>query len=556
MDRIRTWARSLFSRETLKDDAVAGLVLGVESVPDGLANGLLAGVNPVFGLYGYMVGTVAGALSTSAVFMVVQGTGAMAIIMSDVPAVTRGDDGGRALFTLAILTGVLMLVAGLLRLGSLLRWVSNAVMVGFINAVGVNIILGQLNDFSGYQAQGANRVLRALDLLFHLGQAHWPSILIGTATVVLIIVLERTMLGSLGMVVAVMATSALAALFGGEVAQLNQITDIPRSLPSLVLPDLRLIFELSVPAASLTFVGLVLGAGISANFPNPDSKYPEASRDFIGQGVANIAAGLFQGTPVGGSMSSSSLIKEAGAKSKTALLIAGVVMAGCVLLLGDLVGLVAMPALAGLLMLGGFRTIKLHDIKAVWRTGTTQATVLTVTFVLTMLIPLQTAVLVGAGISVILYVIRQSNRVTIKEWEIGEDGRNRELDPPEEVPPDRVLVLQPYGSLFFAAAPTFEKALPKVTGATRNSVVILRLRGKSDLGTTFMEVISRYALQLQAADSKLVIVSAAERVIEQLAVTGVTDIVGADSIYPSDEWVGATLARAHADATTWLSSRT
>ena len=87
-------------------------------------------------------------------------------------------------------------------------------------------------------------------------------------------------------------------------------------------------------------------------------------------------------------------------------------------------------------------------------------------------------------------------------------------------------------------------------------MVILRLRGKSDLGTTFMEVISRYALQLRAADSKLVIVSAAERVIEQLAVTGVTDIVGADSIYPSDEWVGATLARAHADATTWLSSRT
>jgi SulP family sulfate permease len=172
-----------------------------------------------------------------------------------------------------------------------------------------------------------------------------------------------------------------------------------------------------------------------------------------------------------------------------------------------------------------------------------------------MIIPLQTAVMAGAGISVILYVIRQSNRVTVKEWVIDDSGRMREVDPPAEVPPDRVIVLQPYGSLFFAAAPTFEGALPKVTSSSRNSVVILRLRGKSDLGTTFMEVISRYGSQLRDADSKLVIVSAADRVIEQLAITGVTEIVGPENIYPSDEWVGATLTRARADAVSWVDQR-
>ena len=92
MTRLKTWTRSLFNRETLREDAVAGLVLGVESVPDGLAGGLLAGVNPVFGLYAYMVGTVTGAFFTSATFMAVQATGAMAIVVSDVPAVHSGDD--------------------------------------------------------------------------------------------------------------------------------------------------------------------------------------------------------------------------------------------------------------------------------------------------------------------------------------------------------------------------------------------------------------------------------------------------------------------------------
>lgn len=532
---------------------MAGVVLGIESVPDGLAGGLLAGVNPVFGLYGYMMGTFSGGFFTSSSFMAVQATGAMAIIVADVTVVHEADDPDRALFTLAIVTGVVMLVAGLFKLGSMLRWVSNAVMVGFINAVGVNIILGQLDNFSGYEAVGENRVLRAFDLLFNLGKAHFPTIAIGVITIVLIVLLERTRLGPLGMVVAVIIGSVAALPLAG-VAVLNDIADIPNSLPLPVLPDLRLVPALLLPALSLAFVGLVQGAGISANFPNPDGSYPDVSEDFVGQGVANIAAGVFQGMPVGGSMSASSLVKTAGARSRTALVIAGVVMAITILVFGQTVGYIAMPALAGLLMLVGYRTVKPDDIKAVWKTGRMRATVMTVTFVLTMLIPLQNAVLVGVGISLILFVIRQSNDVTIKRWLIPEPGVMIEVDPPETVPPDEVVALQPYGSLFFAAAPVFEEKLPEVTGESTNSVVILRLRGRSDIGTTFMDVLERYARSLIDVDSRLMIVSASDRIQEQLEVTGVTAVVGRDGIYPSDERVGATLSRAFEDATQWVAS--
>ena len=145
--------RSLFRRKTLKDDGMAGLVLGVESVPDSLASGLLAGVNPVYGLYGYLYGMVGGALFTSTTYMAVQATGAMSIIVADVDLAGR-DDPGRSLFTLSIATGLVMIVAGLLRLGGLLRFVSNSVMTGFITAVGLNIVLGQVGDFTGYDANG------------------------------------------------------------------------------------------------------------------------------------------------------------------------------------------------------------------------------------------------------------------------------------------------------------------------------------------------------------------------------------------------------------------
>ena len=117
-----------------------------------------------------------------------------------------------------------------------------------------------------------------------------------------------------------------------------------------------------------------------------------------------MAAGVFQGMPVGGSLSASSLNKNAGARSRLALVIASMVMAIVVLVFSGLVGHIAMPALAGLLMLIGFRTIKLADLRSVWRTGAIQKAVLLTTFVLTMLIALQYAVLVGVGLSVILHV--------------------------------------------------------------------------------------------------------------------------------------------------------
>lgn len=543
---------SLFSRKSLRDDTVAGVVLGVESVPDGLAAGLLAGVNPVFGLYSYMVGVFAGGLGTSAVFMAVQGTGALAVIVADVPQVHSGANPERALFTLTILTGVVMLMAGLLKLGTLLRWVSNSVMVGFINAIGVNVILGQLDNLSGYEAEGLNRVTRALNLLLNLGEVHWRSFAIGAATVALIILLERTRVGPLGLVVGVIATSAVVPLFGWTVLHLNDIAEVPGSLPLPIWPDLTAIPSLLIPAGALAFIGLVQGAGISASFPNPDGSYPDASRDFIGQGAANIAAGFFQGIPVGGSTSASALIREAGAKSKTAHLVAGVVMAISIIALGPAVGYVAMPALAGLLILVGYRTVKPHDIKAVWRTGRTQAVVMGVTFTLTMIIPLHIAVLVGVGISIILYVIKQSGRITVRRLIVREDGRLREDDAPSTVGAHEVVALQPYGSLFFASAPVFEEMLPEITSASVRSVVIIRLRGQTELGSTFMEVLSRYGASLQDAGSRLVINYPDQRTRYQLEATGVAAQLGEENLYESDEWHGATLIKAYTDALTWV----
>ena len=539
----------------LRYDLVAGSVLGIESVPDGLATGLLAGVNPLAGVYGYMVGVVGGAVATSSVFMAVQGTGAMAILVADVGAVHHAADPGRALFTLTMMTGVVMMAAGLLKLGGLLRFVSNAVMVGFINAVGVNIVLGQLANLTGYSSPLGSRLTRALDTLLHPGRLHWQSVVIGVATMVLIVVLERTPLGSLGLVVAVIVTSAIAMGLGWDVAKVHDLGAELGTLPRPQFPQLSLVPSLLVPALSLAIVGVVQGAGISANFPNPDGSFPDASRDFTGQGVANVASGVFQGMPVGGSVSASSLNKAAGARTRMSLVIAGAVMAVIILLLGRPIGNVAMPALAGLLIVIGVRTIKPADLASVWKTGVAQRVVMVSTFLFTILIPLQYAVLAGVAISMALYVVGESNKVSVRRRFFTEDGHVIEAEPPDRLPASEVVILQPYGSLFFAAAPLFAAALPTPTPESRNAVVILRLRERSDVGSTFIDVLRGYAESLAGVGSKLVLVSLNERLAEQFRVTGLADLIGAENMYQSTDRVGAASEQAYRDALVWVAAR-
>jgi sulfate permease, SulP family len=532
-------------------DVTAGVTLGLVSVPDGLAMGLLAGLSPVAGLYGYLVGTVAGALATSSVLMSVQATGAMAVLIADVPALHGAQEPARALATLGLLTGAVMLILGALRLGTLMRFVPNAVLTGFVNAVAVNIVLGQLSGLTGYDSDRGSRLTRALDTALNPGSFHWPTVLVGAATIALIVALERTRLRSLGLLVAVVVTSGLAAALGPfeAVEQLRDIAEIPASLPRPVLPAFGLVPTLLLPAISLAFVGLVQGAAISQTVTNPDGTFPDVSGDFRGQGVANVASGLLRGMPVGGSMSATALLTAAGARSRLANATAGIVIALAILLLSDLVALVAMPALAGLLILVGYRTLKVEQVRLVWQTGPTQATVLATTFVLTLIIPLQYAVLVGVGVSVILYVVGQSNRVRVVRLTLpGPQAYPAESVPPPMIEAGETVVLAVYGSLFFASAPVFEQQLPDIDPLAGGGAVVLVLRGHDDLGSTFLQALRRYQDKLLAAEGHLLLAGVEDRALVQLRDTGMLERIGPDNVFRVTPMLGEALQEAAARA--------
>ncbi|SFR86471.1 sulfate permease, SulP family [Microbacterium sp. cf046] len=548
---MRAALRKLFSRKTIGKDAVAGLVLGVEAVPDGLAAGLLAGINPLAGLYAYLFGMVGATFLTSSTFMAVQATGAMALIVSDSDLQSRADP-DRALYTLAIMTGIVMIIAGLLGGGRLVRFVPTAVMTGFLTAVGVNIILGQLSNFTGFDSKGTNRLTKLFDLLLHVPQWSLASVTVGLLVIGLIYLFRFTPVGSLGLVIAVVLGSGLAVLLNiwlaTPVLLLDDIVEVPRGLPAPVLPNIVDVPFLLLPAFSLAFVGVIQGAAVSASLPTPDGKPADTSRDFIGQGAGNIAAGFFQGMPVGGSMSGSSLIVAAGARTRLVFIIAGAVMALVILVASDLVGFVAMPALAGLLIVIGIGAIKPSRVYSVIKSGPLPTAIMAVTFGLTLVIPLQFAVLVGVGLGIILFVAQQSNRVRVRQVHVLEGGRIRESEPVPTIPAGAVVILQPYGSLFFASAPIFEHQLPVVSRESEGAVVIIRLRGTDQIGLSLIEVLRRYAHDLNDADASLKLVISEKLVLDQIESSGFAAELGEGNVYRSTEWIGETVRQAYSDA--------
>ena len=543
------------ARGDILPDFLAGLTLAIALIPDGMASAILAGVNPAFGLHAVMVAVIAGALFTDSVFMCVATTGAMSVAMGSVLANYGGDFDARshALFALVILIGLFQLILGLLRWGSMIRFVSNAVMTGFINGVGVLIILGQLRQFTGYESHGDNRLAMLADSLAHANQFDLHTVTVGVLTIALILALRRTRLKVIASLAAVILVSAMVPLFGlRSVPLVGSIGEMPASMPHPMLPNLALMPDLILSAIAIGLIGLVQGAGVSRKYPNPDGSFADPSRDFMGQGIANLLSGLFQGMQVGGSVSQTALTVGAGARSRWAHIMAGGTIALIVLLLGVQVKLLAIPCLAGLLILTGFQIIRLEEMKTVWETNTAARIAMVTTFIGILVLPIQIAVFLGVVISILMYVFRQSNAVRIKEWVFTEGSLlPSEREAPAQLADASVTVLMAYGSLFFAAAGTLEDQLPRI-GAARRPVVILLMRGRKDVGSSFIEVLRRYNNRIRANNGKLMLAGVNDLVYDQLARTGVLNELGSGSVFIMTDQLGDALSEAFAAARQWI----
>ena len=159
------------------------------------------------------------------------------------------------------------------------------------------------------------------------------------------------------------------------------------------------------------------------------------------------------------------------------------------------------------------------------------------------------------ALAIILFVFLQSNKITVKDWAWEPGQLPVECDPPQIVPPEEITILVPYGSVFYAAAPMFEEQLPEVSDASRHAVVIIGLRGETDVGSTFLEVLARYARSLDEQESKLMLTGVDQNVRDQIERTGVIQDIGRENIFLATEELGRALLDAEAAAEAWIAAQ-
>lgn len=550
---VNSIRRRLPSRSAMREDVAAGMSLAVGNVPDGMANGFLVGVNPIHGLYATMIAPIVGGALSSTRLMVITTTAAASLTASQPLSEMPPEARTAALFVMVVLAGCFQVAFGLLGLARLTRFVSYSVTTGFMTGVSVLLILSQLPTIAGYTAIGANRVLQTLDLITNVRAVDPTSLGLGIVTAGLALWLPRTPLRGFGRLVAIIVPSIVVALLSLDGVQVvGDLGRIQRAMPTPEMPSLfRLAPGVLTGALSIAAVVLVQGMGVAQSVPNRDGTRTVMRQDIIAQGVANIASGLFRGLPVGGSVSSTALSVVSGARSQWAGIFAGLWMAFIVLGVPELVAGVAMPALGALLILAGWVSIKPRELVAVWHTGWPSRLAGVTTFLGTLFLPIQAAVGLGIVLAALLYVNDSSTDISIVELVERGDGAIEERPPGERLRAG-VTVLDVYGQLFYAGARTLDGLLPRPHPDIAHPVVVLRLRGRTVIGATLVDVLARYAEDLRRAGGRLYLADVNGTARDQVLRTRKLRLSGPVRIFEATPIVWESTRLAITDAEAWL----
>jgi SulP family sulfate permease len=537
----------------LRQDVLAGFVNAVVSVPDGLASAALAGVNPVYGLYTSVAAPLVGSAIVSGQLMQIATTSASALAAGQAIATYPAAQRDQALFLLVGLTGVCLAAFAALKLGRLVRFVSHAVMTGFLAGVAVLLILDQTAPLLGVAPRGTNELAQFFNLVTHVSESSATTSITGVLSLALLYGLGRTRLATVSSVVALIVPSLLVTVLGwDDVQRVADVSPIPFGLAIPAVPDFALLTpKLMMWAFAIAVIVAVQGAGVSQSIDNPDGSDIDPSRDLAAQGAANVASGLLSGIPAGGSVGQTALNVSLGARSRLSGIFGGAWMLVIVLAAPRLVERVPMTVLAGLMIVAGLQALDVREARSIWNTGGAARLSIVVTFVATLFLSIPSAVAAGVLLTMVLYVSSSASDVRVHALVPIGNGRFDETAPPARLPSNEATILDVYGSLFFAGARTLGEQLPDPADA-RRPAVILRLRGRTRIGATLIDVLADYADELAEGDGRLYLAGVGPAVAAQLQHAGKLDLGRRVHVIPADRTLGGSTERALALANEWL----
>lgn len=552
----RWWPRRASGRGPTVRDTLAGLATGLFSVPEGMAFARIAGFDPVAGLYAGLVPTIVGASLSRTAVMVVTLTSALALTSHAVLADAGLDpmDAGNVA-ALALLVGVLMLTIAALRLGSLLRVLSTAVMTGFSCGVAVQIITGALGDTTGYAPPEGNKLAQVGDWVWHIGRWRPDTSLVAAATLAvwaLAHAVRRTRTAA--PLAALVMVSVGVGVSGAHVPLVRDIAELRSGLPDLSPPAWGALPHLAGGALSVTLVALAQSASIGPMITPGRSSRGDLNRDIVAQGAANLAGAMLGSLPVGGSLSRTGVAVAAGARTRWAAVTAGLWLAAITLLLAPLAARIPLPAIGMLLILVAGKMIrsKWHDIVLTLRASPTFAVALLATFLATTQWPLQLALALGVVLSLLPHGIQAVRQAGLFALVPGPEGTWSITEPPIRTAGGEITVLGYRGTSLFIETHRIDAQWP-APDTNAWPVLVLILHTVPDIPSPeFLSLLRRRARELDRLDGRLILAGVGPRLARTLHSTRIAEEL---DVIPAHETPLQPLRQALSQGDSWLARR-
>ena len=535
------WPR--VDRGSLRADAIAGLIGAVVVLPQGVAYATLAGLPPEYGLYCAMVPTVIAALFGSSLHAVSGPTNAVSLMV--LAMLTPLAVPGTASFvsmalTLSLMSGLLILTMGFFRLGVLINFISNGVIVGFTSAVGIIIIVSQISQLFGSHSGHTGQFYQMLhNTIAHLNEVHPWALSVGVLTVIAGALTKRYAPRMAPMLVAtaVGTVAALAINFavGAENKGIRTLGALPGALPPLSLPDLSgaTLTNLLAPAFAVTIVSVTQAIAIVRAVAIRSGQHIDTNQELVGQGLSNVAGAFFSGYPSCASVNRCGINYESGARTPVSAVLSAGFLVLLLLVLAPVAALLPHPAIAGLLVLAGWGLIDVGQMRMYLRTSRQEAAVVAATLLATLVMPIAYAILVGVMASLMVYLHRTS-RPMMHSLVPDPHHSERQLAPPGERLPEcpQLKILSVEGSIYFGAVDHVESHFDTLRERTREQRRLLLVsRNINFVDVAGAEALVREARKRRWDNGQLYLQGLRQPVEDVLKNGGFMDELGAENVF-------------------------
>ena len=492
---VLEWVRG-YDKSWVKPDCVAGVTAAAVVLPKAMAYATVSGLPVQIGLYTALVPMVVYALLGTSRPLSVSTTATLAILTATAlgQAVPDGGVGNLAIATatLTLLVGVILVLAGLLRLGFVANFISEPVLTGFKGGIAVVIVLDQLPKLFGIHVVKGSFVHNLYAFVTGLPHASAATIAVGAATVVILVLLERLYPKSPAPLIAVACGIAGVYFLGLPRYGIEVVGHIPTGLPSLVMPDVSLLAALWPAAVGIALMSFTESIAAGRAFVQSGEPVPLPNRELVATGLANAAGALLGSMPAGGGTSQTAVNRLVGARSQLAELVTAAVTLGTMLLLAPLIGLMPYATLAGVVIVYSVGLFKPADFRAILAVRRTEFVWALVALAGVVLLGTLRGILIAILVSLVALAYQVSNPpVHVLRRKRGTNVfRPVSAEHPDDEEFPGMLLVRPEGRIFFLNASNVGHKITPLVDEARPRVVALDMRAVFDLEYTALKMLT------------------------------------------------------------------